>query len=227
MGDAVEDVIIPTSWIPPVHASHGEGGRNPLFFVFLKGLPLSTNSRKRSIPPCKYQACQTDMEVDTNPILQASPPPPRYRCKCIETHRMCSRVAAGALPMPCKCIATGSKCFQSGRTSCQHGPGQALCSGLPCLVQCRGGQGGRNPHVRHCHASHHNLCKACCRCGAAHPLILDRMCASMLSAHRHTHKHAKFLLISQPGLGNIYSLVISFSQKPYIHPQFHNLHEKV
>ena len=106
---------------------------------FFKGLPISTNSRKRSIPPCKYQACQTDMEVDTNPILQASPPPPRYRCKCIETHRMCSRVAAGALPMPCKCIATGSKCFQSGRTSCQHGPGQALCSRLPCLVQCRGG----------------------------------------------------------------------------------------
>ena len=108
-------------------------------FFFLKGLPISTNNRKRSIPPCKYQACQTDMEVDTNPILQASPPPPRYRCKCIETHRMCSRVAVGALPMPCKCIATGSKCFQSGRTTCQHGPGQALCSRLPCLVQCRTG----------------------------------------------------------------------------------------
>ena len=70
---------------------------------------------------------------------QASPPPPRYRCKCMETHRMCSRVAVGALPMPCKCIATGSKCFQSGRTTCQHGPGQALCSRLPCLMQCRGG----------------------------------------------------------------------------------------
>ena len=122
------------------------GDQHYYYFFFLKGLPISTNSRKRSIPPCKYQACQTDMEVDTNPILQASPPPPRYRCKCIETHRMCSRVAAGALPMPCKCIATGSKCFQSGRTSCQHGPGQALCSGLPCLVQCRGGQCGGGSH---------------------------------------------------------------------------------
>ena len=64
----------------------------PTFFLF-EGPDDLDKQPKRSIPHCKYQACQTDMEVDTSSILQASPSPPQNRFRCIEPHRICSRVA--------------------------------------------------------------------------------------------------------------------------------------
>ena len=109
------------------------------FFFFVEGPADLDKQSKRVDTALQIQACQTDMEVENKSNSASESSTTAYQRKCIETHRMCSRVAVGAMPMPCRCTATGSKCLQTGRTTCQQGPGQALCSRLPRRVQCRGG----------------------------------------------------------------------------------------
>ena len=108
------------------------------FFVFLlKGLPISRNIQERSIAHCMFPSMPNRHGGGKQSNIASESSTTAYQRTCIETHRMCSRVAVGALPMPCKCTAAGSKCIQSSRTACQQGPGQALCSRLP--AKCNAG----------------------------------------------------------------------------------------
>ena len=134
--------------------------RHVFLIHLLKGLPSLTNNRKKKTEMHReYQACRTDMEVDTDPILQASP---KFTIPTLmpvhRSLRISSRVAVGALPTPCRYIATGSRCFQTGRWTCRHGPGQPLCPGLPCRVQCKR---GRAPVERTCCFGLHKFSLRC------------------------------------------------------------------
>ena len=108
------------------------------FFLFLVEGPADLDKQSKKVDAALqipsmpnrhgggYKSNSASKSSTTAKLMQVHPTPLHLQKGC-------------ALPMPCKSATNGSRCLQSGRTTCQYGPGQALCSRLPCRVQCRSG----------------------------------------------------------------------------------------